>query len=172
MASRNRSLRKLSLAGIGAALVFVLTFFVKVPIPATEGYVNLGDAAILVLTYILGPFASIPAGIGAALADLIGGYGHYVIPTLVIKSVMGGTAGLVMRRDSKVPLFKKIFAGVIAELIMVGGYFAFEALPFMYGPAVALTSVPFNLIQGAAAIIVFIPLSYVRPLDGERRRLM
>ena len=168
MAAKKHSLYRLAFAGIGAALVFVLTFFIKVPIPATEGYVNLGDAAILTLSYLLGPFGAVPAGIGAALADLIGGYGQYVIPTLTIKSLMGAAAGIVMKKGEHVPLYRKILAGVLAEIIMVAGYFAFESLPFMYGPAAALASVPFNLIQGAAAIIVFIPLSYVRPQADVR----
>ena len=152
--------RKIAVSGVLAALVFVATFFVRFPIPATEGYVNLGDAVILVCAFVLGPFAAIPAAIGSAMGDLIAGYAHYIIPTLVIKGTMGFTAGVILRNHKKAPF--RVLAFVAAELIMVGGYFLFESLPFMYGVPVALTSVPFNAIQGLTAIVVAFPLSYVK----------
>ena len=53
------------------------------------------------------------------------------------------------------PLFR--FTGyftssVLAELLMVAGYYLFEAA--LYGFGAALTSVPGNLLQGAAAVII------------------
>ena len=59
----------------------------------------------------------------------------------------------------------KLAAGVIAELIMVAGYFGFESLPFMYGVTAALGSVIPNLIQACAAIVGAIPLTYVKLFD-------
>lgn len=155
--------KRIALAGVFTALVFVMTFLIRIPIPATEGYVNLGDAVILTASFLLGPFAAIPAAIGSALADLMGGYAHYIIPTAVIKGAMGGVAGLILKKQKTTS--RRIIAFVLAEVIMVGGYFAFEAMPFMYGPSAALLSVPFNAIQGLAGILVALPLSYVRNLS-------
>ncbi|MGN1020325.1 MAG: ECF transporter S component, partial [Aristaeellaceae bacterium] len=37
------NVKQLTLCGVLAALVFVLTYFPKVPVPVTGGYVHLGD---------------------------------------------------------------------------------------------------------------------------------
>ena len=155
--------KKIAVMGVLAALVFVMTYLIRIPIPATEGYVNLGDTVILVSSYLLGPVAPIPAAIGSALADLLAGYAHYVIPTAVIKGAMGAVAGAVIMKSKKMGF--RILAFVLAEIIMVGGYFAYESMPFMYGPAVALASVPFNAVQAAVGILVALPISYVRIIN-------
>ena len=72
------------------------------------------------------------------------------------------------RGENKVSLPRKILAGVVAELIMVAGYFAFESMPFMYGVAAAAGSLIPNLIQGGIAIIGAIPLTYVKVFDKVR----
>ena len=160
-------LRRMAYAGVLAALVFAGTML---HIPTAIGHINLGDLVILVSSYILGPIALIPAAIGAALSDLISGYPQYVIPTFLIKGIMGLVAGLMMRRnsDGKVSLVRRLLAAVVAEAIMIAGYFAFESLPFMYGVAAAAGSLIPNLIQAGAAIIGAIPLTYVKLFDKIR----
>lgn len=37
------NVQKLTLCGVMAALVFVMTYFPKIPVPVTGGYVHLGD---------------------------------------------------------------------------------------------------------------------------------
>ena len=157
-------IRKLAYMGVLAALIFVGTM---IHVPTAIGHVNLGDMVILVSSYLLGPIASIPAAIGSAAADIIAGYAPYALPTFLIKGVMGLVAGLIMKRNSenKVRLPRRIIAGIVAEIIMVAGYFAFESLPFMYGVAAAIGSVIPNLIQAGAALILAIPLTYVKVFD-------
>jgi uncharacterized membrane protein len=159
-----RIIKKIAYSGVLAAFIFIGT---QLHIPTAIGHVNLGDVVILVAAYILGPFSAIAAAIGSALADLTAGYPQYVIPTFLIKGIMGLVAGLLMKRNSenKVPLVRKLAAGVIAELIMVAGYFGFESLPFMYGVTAALGSVIPNLIQACAAIVGAVPLTYVKLFD-------
>lgn len=42
-----------------------------------QGYVNLGDCAVLISAWMLGPlYGGAAAGIGSALADLLSGYAH------------------------------------------------------------------------------------------------
>lgn len=161
------SLRKIAYAGVLAAFVFIGTVL---HVPTAIGHVNLGDPVILVSAFILGPFAFIPAAVGSALADLIAGFGQYVLPTFLIKGTMGLVAGFLLRRNKKgkVTLPRKLIAGIIAEAIMVVGYFAFESMPFMYGVTAALGSVVPNLIQAAAALAGAIPLMYVKAFDRVR----
>ena len=160
MIMKNTKTKTIALIGILAALVFVATFLVKIPIP--NGYVNLGDAVILISSLLLGPIAAIPAAIGAALADLLSGYAVYAIPTFIIKGLMAFTAGKILKDSKSTP--RKLIGFALAEVIMVAGYFAFEALPFMYGAKAALADVPFNAFQGAAALAVALPVSYAGAL--------
>ena len=142
-------LRRLVYGGLLAAVIAVLTAFIKLPVPVTNGYIHLGDGAIFLAAALLGPYAAIPAAIGSALADLLAGYYIYMAPTAAIKGVMGWIAGQFMG-DQAVSV-RNILIFVLCELIMVAGYFAFECA--MYGVAAALGAVGPNLVQGAAGVI-------------------
>jgi uncharacterized membrane protein len=165
MSDQRRHLRKITFAGILAAFIFVGT---EIHVPTAIGHVNLGDVVILLSGYILGPIAAVPAAIGSALADLLAGYPQYIAPTFIIKGLMGLVAGLIMRRkpDHKVPFIKRLVAALIAEAMMIGGYFAFESL--MYTTPAAIGSLIPNLIQAAAAMIGAIPLTYIKSFDNVR----
>lgn len=152
-------------AGVFAALIFVATAFTK--IPTGVGYANLGDGVILTCAYLLGPMAFFPAAIGSALADLFAGYVPYIPATFVIKGLMGLFAGWVIRKAA-VTLPVKLIALVPAEIIMVAGYFGFESLPFMYGPAVASAQLIPNTLQGVVGIVVALILTgLLKPLRGR-----
>ena len=69
------------------ALVFVATYLPHIPIPL--GYAHLGDAVIFLLALLAPRRAALFAAcIGSALADLLGGFALWIVPTLVIKFVM------------------------------------------------------------------------------------
>ena len=60
-------IRKLVLAALFAALCTIMTLVIQVPSPM-QGYVNLGDCAVLMSAWVLGPlYGGAAAGIGAAL---------------------------------------------------------------------------------------------------------
>ena len=50
----NKILR-LVFTGLLTALVCVATMVIKIPVPATGGYLNLGDAFVLISGWLLGP---------------------------------------------------------------------------------------------------------------------
>ncbi|MBO6193119.1 MAG: ECF transporter S component [Clostridiales bacterium] len=157
MSKNTKRLRKIAFCGVAAAFVFVAT---QIRVPTAIGYINLGDAVILISSFILGPIAFFPAAIGSALSDLIAGYAQYIIPTFLIKGLMGFAAGAYLSKV-KVTAVKKILIGVIAEIIMIAGYFIFESLPFMYGWQAAAGSLFFNAIQGIAAVVIFVPVTSI-----------
>ena len=162
---KNRNnLRKIAYAGVLAALVFVGT---ELHIPTAIGHINLGDFVILLSSYIMGPFAFVPAALGSTLADLLAGYPQYAVATFLIKGVMGLVAGLLLKRNAqgRVSLGRKLSVSFITELIMIAGYFAFESLPFMYGVEAALGSLIPNGIQASAAVVGAVPLMYVKVFD-------
>lgn len=148
--------RLLAAAALFAALDCVSTTVIKVPSP-TGGYMNLGDAAVLLGAYCLGPvYGAAAGGVGPALADLLGGYPMYVPGTLVIKAVMALTAGLLycLLRHRGVP--GVIACGAAGEVPMVLGYWLYDAVLVSAGGtafgtalAGAAAGVPSNLAQAA-----------------------
>ena len=138
-------MKKLTMAGVMAALVFVMTYVPKVPVPVTGGYVHLGDGAIFLSMLLLGQLGIPAAAIGSALADILGGYLVYALPTMLIKALVALIAWKVWKEGS---WLRAILAFLLAEAAMVGGYFAFESV--MYGAAAAWTAVGANCIQGIA----------------------
>ena len=51
---RDANIKKLVLAALMAALTYVATSIVQIPSPM-QGYVNLGDCAVLMSAWVLGP---------------------------------------------------------------------------------------------------------------------
>lgn len=152
------STKKLCVNALLIALVCVLTMAVQVPVPATEGYIHLGDAAILVSAVFFGPeYGLIAGGLGSGLADLLSGYPHWVIPTLIIKSVMGFAVGHIAKyrvNHSKFLCFNTFLASFVGIVIMVFGYFVAGAI--MKGSLiVSLASVPSNIVQGVSGMVIF-----------------
>jgi len=144
---KNLSVKKLTMAGVMAALVFVMTYVPKVPVPVTGGYVHLGDGAIFLSVLLLGPLGIPAAAIGSALADVLGGYLVYALPTMLIKAWMALIVWRVWKEGS---WFRAIVAFLLAEVVMVLGYYGCEHA--LYGVAAARSAVVPICIQGIAGL--------------------
>ena len=143
--------KKLVVAALFAALTLVATM-IKLPVPMTNGYVNLGDCVVLLCGWLLGPaYGFIAAGLGSALTDLIYGYVVYIPATFIIKGLMALLAYYIFNHSGK-KTFSRILSAFAAEVIMVLGYFVFEG--FMYGFAGSAINILGNAIQGVFGIIV------------------
>lgn len=128
------------------ALSYVATTVLMIPSP-TGGYVNLGDAVVLLGAYLLGPvWGAVAGGAGPALADLLGGYGVYVPATLVIKALMAVSAALLYQALGR-KNWALLISGCAAEGIMVAGYCLFDGV-LAGNLSVGLTGIPANLMQG------------------------
>ncbi len=154
--------RKMVMAAMFAALICVATM-IKVPLPSNFGYVNLGDCFVLAAGFIISPFyAFFAAAIGSAMADVFSGYLAYAVATFLIKGAMALLACFVYRSfNHKIGnLGAKIAGGVLAELVMVFGYFLFEGL--LYGGfPVAAVNIPFNGVQGAVGLVAGVLLTKI-----------
>lgn len=154
--TKQNNLHKMILTALLAALTYVATNVIHIPMPATGGFLNLGDGMVLLSAFLLGPvWGAAAGGIGSMLADLLLGYMAYAPATLVIKGLMAAAAALLFRglRGRLGSLSAAVIGGVTAEIIMVGGYFAYEALVLGYGAAAA-ASIPGNAAQGVAGLIL------------------
>ena len=144
-----RSIRTLTLSGVMAALVCIATSVFKLPVPVTQGYIHLGDAFVLVSAAVLGPAGIGAAAVGSMLADLLGGYFTYLIPTFVIKGLTALVAYLGLK--NKRPLWLQLCVLIAAEGVMVLGYFLAECL--LYGAAAAAGAVLPNVVQGIGGVV-------------------
>ena len=149
-----------------AILSFLSTTVIRIPIPATGGYFNLGDTFVMIAALLYGPFVGFFVGlIGPTMSDAIG-FPQFILATAVVKSLEGYFVGLIGKSNT-VNKLRTISALTIGIIIIVAGYFLFEAIfyPFF------AKSIPFfgvtdfnaaiaelipNLIQGVlSAIIAF-----------------
>lgn len=163
---KNKIMKPITAAML-AGLICVATMLIRIPSPM-NGYVNLGDSFILAASWILGPVYGFAAGgIGSALADLFSGYPHYIPGTFIIKGAMAAAAAVITKaiasRGTKFRYAGYFSGAIVAELIMISGYFVYAALIFGEGFAAAL-SVPGNAVQGLCGVAggVFI----IRSLDA------
>lgn len=138
------------------ALVCVSTLFFKIPIPL--GYAHLGNGIIFLASYFLGnPGGILCAGMGSALADMLGGWYSWMLPTLIIKSIMGGVVSKITYTNTKKPKLtnkKTFFALLTGSIVMVFGYFL--AGTILYGSlASGIAQLPGLAGEAVVGIILF-----------------
>lgn len=153
----NKKLVKLVVAAMFAALCCVATMIIRIPTIGTNGYVNIGDSVVLLCAWLIGgPYGAAAVGIGSGLADLLAGYATYVPGTFVIKFLMAVVAYVVFKAMTKVNANKVasyIVSAVLAEAVMVIGYFLYESALLGYELAAA-TSIGSNMIQGGTCLVL------------------
>lgn len=154
----NTKTKKIVMAALLAALACVATMIIKIPSPF-KGYLNLGDCIVLVAGWMLSPtYGFLAAGFGSALADVFSGYATYTPATFVIKGLMALIAfyGFKLLHNKFGNLISRIISGVLAEIMMILGYFVFEG--FLYGFIPSLVNIPANGFQGIAGLIIGVVL--------------
>ena len=173
MKTRNDRMLKLVLAAMFAAFGCVATMMIQIPAPT--GYVNLGDAIVILAGFTLGPvYGFVAGGLGPALADLLLGYGMYAPGTFVIKGLVAVIASMILLMYYKMkrePSISRLLVCTIpAEVFMALGYFAYEMVILKVGVGAA-AAIPANLMQGlvgVAASVVLFRLLYKVPALRER----
>ena len=155
------STKKLCAMGLLVALTCVATMIIQIPIPATQGYVNIGDSIVLISAIFFGPQVGFVAGgLGSGLADLLSGYPQWAIATFIIKGIEGLVAGMIAHKYSVNKNFVNVYtvlASVVAMVIMVVGYFLGSVLE---GVSASIGSVPSNAMQAVASLIIFFVLGF------------
>lgn len=143
-------------------LVLLTTYTFKIPTPF-QGYVHLGDAMIFLSVLAVGKRnGAFAAGIGSAMADLLGGYVAFAPWTLVIKALMAFVMGIFIEAMTKkerktlklaaVPLIE-IVGMVIAGAVMVLGYGVADAV--LAGNIwTGILSMPANCGQFVAGVVI------------------
>ncbi len=141
-------INQMVLCAFHLSLIIITTCYFKIP-NGYQGYIHLGDTFIFLYASFTNPFYAILAsGIGSMLADFISGYSIYMIPSFFIKGLQALLISLFLKKYPN----KKQIIYILAAMIMIIGYFFFEA--FMYDFNVALFSIFANIIQAFCSIFI------------------
>lgn len=164
----DKKTNKLVLTALFAALICISTMVITIPSPM-NGYVNLGDAFVLLAGWFMGPLYGMAAGgIGSALADMLLGYMHYVPGTFLIKACMAVIASLFAKKKKRGMM---VIGGALAEIFMVIGYFIYAGFILGEGMAAA-ASIPGNIMQGIFGLVMAILLNSAADKSGFREKFL
>ncbi|MFW9900109.1 MAG: ECF transporter S component [Candidatus Thorarchaeota archaeon] len=146
----------ISMIAIFTAINFVVTYWIQIPIPATGGYINIGDITVMYTALLFGPvIGGIAGGLGPMLADIFTPWIIYAPATLIIKGIEGFLIGLIANPkecEGRVS-YRDIIAVLIGGILIPLGYFIYEAFILQLGVGVALVEMPGNFFQfGFAAV--------------------
>ena len=121
-----------AMIGIFGAFTCVVTMVIAFPIPATNGFINIGDAVVMITGLMFGPIiGGIAGGIGSSIADLFLGYAIYAPATLVIKGLEGFFVGLIANPKKNYKWnYRDFIAVIVGGFTMIIGYFLYEVMIF------------------------------------------
>ncbi len=153
---------KLVRAALMTAIVMALTLIV-LPLPMSEGYINLGDAGVYAAVAAVGGVWGVAAAaLGSMLADIILAYSLYAPATLIIKGLAALFALMVLR---KLKGAWRLLGLLASGVFIACGYLVFETFFVTDSFAVALVNLPFNLVQAAiGASLGYVLISFMERL--------
>jgi len=160
-----RIILSLSIIGVFSGLICILTMVISIPIPATQGFINVGDAGVMICGLLFGPFiGGLSGGIGSALADILLGYTIYAPGTFVIKGLEGFLIGVIANPGKNYQKIssRDILAVLAGGSLMAYGYFLYEI--FIFGVPAAVYELILNgIIQfGVGGVIALIFIATTR----------
>ena len=152
--SRSSTTYRIAAAAIMTAVVTVFTAVVQIRNPASGGYFNLSDVAVIFAALAFGPWVGLIAGgLGTAISDVLTGYAQFAPLSFVAHGGEGFLAGLIAARligsGRAIWLLPAWLVGVVWMML---AYFVGESI--MSGSAAALADlVGTNWIQALAGLL-------------------
>jgi uncharacterized membrane protein len=169
MDQRALSARSVSVLAVSIAIVTVTVSLIKIPVATTGGYWHTGVIAEAFLATAFGPLiGGVSAGVGAAIADLIGGFGSFAPLTLLAHGSTGLLIGLLAWRKGWPGMLSGWVLGGLAQVAL---YFVGEATVYGAGAAGAAAEVPVNLIQVGLGFFGLLLFTVVRQAYPQIERL-
>lgn len=149
----NETTKRIAKTALMIALIFVCTFTIKLPNPATGGYTHMGDCMAFLAVLVLGKKdGALAAGLGAALSDLLTGAMIWVLPTFIFKFIMGYIMGVVLEKGNNEKL-DWIVGAILGGLFQCFAYTLFK-IP-LFTATVAFASVPRLLAQTIMGLVIY-----------------
>ncbi|MDP4108477.1 MAG: ECF transporter S component [Bacillota bacterium] len=154
MSKDKSKIKTLTFAALFAAIICIATSVVKIPLGGQD-YAHPGDAFVLLAAVPLPtPYAMAAAGIGAALADILGGYGIWAPFTVIIKALMAFAVSRFCY-NRKITKLKLFYAMAAATLINVIGYYLAGIVVYK-SAVVSVSSVVGTFLQSLVGIVIFL----------------
>ena len=164
---KNNKLIKMVYAAMFAAMIFVLTRFIQIPV--ASGYVHFGDALIyIVASTVGGPWALVAASLGAAIADLTSGFAIYAPATIIVKALIALPFVVVNKKSEKILTPLTALFTILSGAITVGGYFVADLI---IDKAYAVVDIPGNVVQAVGSAVIFIILAAAFDAAKLKKRL-
>lgn len=168
------------------ALSVVATLLIRIPYGL--GYINFGDAVVMIAAVVLGPAGgAVAGGLGPAIADAVSGYVIYAPFTAVVKAVEGFLCGLMHTKlfKNRASWVRCLVAFLTVTVWVTLGYaltdfLLVEAYGLRAALAAGVVTMPGTLVQMAVSAAVAMIVSpklptlardkLFRPFDDEEPR--
>jgi len=146
----------IAIMAVMTALIAVLTFAVQIPIPATGGYIHLGDVGVYFASFAFGPVVGlVGGGVGCALADILSGFASFAPLTLLAHGLQGLIAGYFGKGKG---LIHMLIGWGMGSLALIATYFLGEWFFYGLGYGGALAEIGPNFVQEVVGGLIGIPL--------------
>lgn len=173
MSSKSISLlkiRRLTAAGVFAALIYVFTAYLHIPTGA--GYTHTGDGLIYLAACLLPtPYAMAAGAIGGALSDGLSGFLVWLPATVIIKAV---TALFFSSKGEKILTLRNVLGIIPSGILCIIGYSLYEGT-VMAGElswtaiTAAFTQTPAYCIQIGASTVLFVVVALLLDKVGFKK---
>lgn len=155
-------IRAIVLSAMFIAIVFIATYAVQIPLPgiATGGLIHLGNVALFTISVVFGKkYGAVSGAFGMALFDLLSPWFIWAPGTFIIRGIMGYMVGAIANsgKEAKPSMIRIIAAMIVSSVWMIAGYFGYNLILYQNPPA-AIASMPGDLIQIGAGIVLSIPI--------------
>lgn len=155
---KNKKINSLTETALLTALIFVSTKLINIPTPV-GGVINLVDAVILTISLLVSRRSAVFAsGIGSFISELLSPYAIFAPATLLIKSLMAFTSNTLFHKLKYHENIKILIAFISAEIIMIVGYFIYQAFFLSLGIYTASLDIINNITQASISIVFAIIL--------------
>ncbi|MGM9902476.1 hypothetical protein A5844_000040 [Enterococcus sp. 10A9_DIV0425] len=146
--------RRITIYAMLTALTVAISLVILIPIPGTNGFITLCEAGIYTTASLFGPLGGLVVGASSGLfIDLLSGYPQWAFFSLIIHGLQGLVVGYFANKG---PI--RLGLGLtFGTIIMMLGYFF--AGWFLYDWPAGVASLPSNLIQNIAGILLAVPLT-------------
>jgi energy-coupling factor transport system substrate-specific component len=146
----------IAILAVMIAVIAVLTWAVRIPIPATGGYIHFGDVGVYFASFAFGPVVGlVGGGLGCAVADVFSGYASWAPLTLVAHGLQGLIAGYFGKGKGMTHM---LIGWGLGSVALIATYFLGEWFMYGLGYGGALAEVGPNFIQEAVGGLIGIPL--------------
>ena len=148
----NKQVKHICFSSLFAALIFVITRFIQIPIPL--GYLNFGNCIILLCCCLLPcRYAAAAGALGSALADLTS-FPVYTVPTLIIKALFPLVFFAMLKIKIKNDYARHITAAAVSTLIPLVGY-TVTGMILYGGFGAGIAQAPGLAVEYVANLVIF-----------------